>query len=99
MADKGVTSGYRGNSGLEGVTGGYNGLQGVPGGCKGYTGLKGVQGITGGYKGLKVITRGYRDLGGFTRRCRKTFFYLQRPHILFLAIFCITIKVEEISNF
>ena len=78
---------------------GSRGLQEVTGGYKGYAGLNEVQGITGGYKGLQMITRGYRDLERFTRGCRKTFFYLQRPQILFLALFCKTIKVEEISNF
>ena len=78
---------------------GSMGLQEVTGGYKGYAGLKEVQGITGGYKGLQMITRGYRDLERFTRGCRKTLFYLQRPQIRFLALFCKTIKVEEISNF
>ena len=41
---QGVSSGYRGNSGLEVVTGGYKGLQWVPGGYKRLQGVtKGTQ--------------------------------------------------------
>ena len=81
-----VTRGYRG---LQGVTKGYRELQGV---TRGYTGL---QGVTGGYKWLKGVTRGYRGL----QRIIETFFYLERSQILLLGLFCIKIKVEDISNF
>ena len=75
--------------GLQGVTGGYKGLQGV---TRGY---KGLQGVSRGYKGWHGVTRGYRRLQWII----KTFFYLERSHILFLSLFCIKIKVEEISIF
>ena len=69
--------------GLQGVTGGYRGLQGVTGG------YKGLQGVTGGDKGLQGVTKDYRNF----------FFELKRSQILFLCLFCIKIKVKEISNF
>ena len=55
----------------------------------------GIQGFTRGYRGLQGVTRGYRGL----QRIIETFFYLERSQILFLGLFCIKIKVEEISNF
>ena len=69
--------------GIEGVTKGYRGLQGVP------RGNKGLQGVTGSEKGLQ----------GFTKDYRIFFLELERSQILFLGLFCIKIKVEEISNF
>ena len=69
--------------GIQGVTRGYRGLQGVTGG------YKGLQGVTGGDKGLQGVTKDYRNF----------FFQLERSQILFLGLFCIKIKVEEISNF
>ena len=74
---------YRRLQGLQGATGGYNSSQGVTGGCKG------LQGVTRGYKGLQGVTIDYRNF----------FFELERSQILFLGLFCIKIKVEEISNF
>ena len=67
----------------------YRRLQGV---TRGY---KGLQGVTRGYKGLEGVTRGRRGL----QRIIQIFFRLERSQILFLALFCIKIKVEEISNF
>ena len=43
---------------------------------------RGLQEVTGGYKGLQGVTRGYRGL--------------ERSQILFLGLFWIKIKVEEI---
>ena len=51
---------------------------------------RGLQGIKGGYKGLQGVTRRYRGL----QRIIETLF-----QILFLGLFCIKIKVKEISNF
>ena len=68
----------------------YRGLQGVTGGYKGLQGMtKGLQEVTGGDKGLQGVTKDYRNF----------FFELERSQILFLGLFCIKIKVEEISNF
>ena len=59
--------------------------------------------MTGGYKGLQELTRGDRGLEGVRRGYRglqrsiETFFLLKRSQILFLGLFCIKIKVEEIS--
>ena len=76
--------------GIQGVTRGYRGLQGV---TRGYRGL---QGVTRGYKVLQGVTGGYRGL----KEIIETFFFeLERSQILFLGLFCIKIKVEEISNF
>ena len=84
-----VTWEYRG---LQGVTGGYNGLLGVKRGyrrsqrfTRGYRGYKGLPGVTNRYRGLQ--------------RIMETLFYLERLQILFVGLFCIKIKVEEISNF
>ena len=80
----------------------YRGLQGV---IRGYRGL---QGVTRSYKGLRRVTRDYKRLQlwqGFIRGYRglqriiETFFYLERSQILFLSLFCIKIKDEEIWNF
>ena len=63
----------------------------------------GLQGVTRGYKALQGVTRGDRGLQGVTRGYRgfqriiETFFLLKRSQILFLGLFCIKIKVEEIS--
>ena len=79
--------------GLQGVAEGYKGLQG---------GYKGLQGITGGYNGLQGLTLGDKGLQGVTgvlQRLIETFFQLERSQILFPCLFCIKIKVEEISNF
>ena len=79
--------------GIQGVTRGYRGLQGV-------TGVyKGLQGVTGGYKGLQRVTGGDKGLQGVTKDYRNFFFELECSQILFLGLFCIKIKVEEISNF
>ena len=75
------------------VTGGYRGLQGVTGR------YKGLQGATGGYKGLQGVTAGDKGIQGVTIDYRNFFFELERSQILFLGLFCIKIKVEEISNF
>ena len=71
------------------VTGAYKGLQGVTRGCKG------LQGVTGGFKGLHLVTRDDIGLQGIIQ----TFFALERSQILFLGLFSLKIKVEEISNF
>ena len=66
---------------------------------------RGLEEVTGGYKGLQGVTRGYRGLQGVTggdkglQRIIETFSQLERSHILFLGLFCIKIKVKEISNF
>ena len=74
----------------------YRGLQGV---TRGYRGL---QGVTRGYKGLQGVTRGDKRGQGVTGAYKglyKLIFLIERSQILFLAPFCIKIKVEEISNF
>ena len=88
--------------GLEGITGSYNGLQGV---TRGYNGLEGVtrsynglQGVTRGYRGLQGVTGGYKGLQR-GQRILEPFFKLERFQILFLGVFCIKIKVQEMSNF
>ena len=71
----------------------------------------GIQGVTRGYKGLQGVTRGYQGLQGVTgsgkclqgvtvglQRIIETCFSLERSQILFLCLFCIKFKVEEISN-
>ena len=45
-----------------------------------------------GDKGLQGVT-------GRLQRIIETFFQLERSQILFLGLFCIKFKVEEISNF
>ena len=75
--------------GLQGVKGGYRWLQGVS---------KGLQGLTSGYRGLQGVTRGDKGLQGVTKDYRN-FFQLECSQILFLSLFCITIKGEEISKF
>ena len=82
--------------GIPGVTRGCRGLKGVTGG------YKGLQGVTGGYKGLQGVTVGDKGLHGVRgglQRIIETFFQLERSQILFLGLFCIKFKVEEISNF
>ena len=75
-------------------------------GIKGVTrGYRGLQGVTRGYKGLQGVTRGYRGSQGVTRGSRgfqwiiEPYFSVERSQILYLSLFCITIKVEVISNF
>ena len=58
-------------------------------------GYRWLQGVTRGYKGWQGVTRGYSGL----QRIIETFFLLERSQILFFRLFCIKIKVEEISNF
>ena len=71
------------------MTGGYKGLQGATRGDRGLQEVTfGLQGVTGGYKGLQAL-----------QRIIETFFLLKRSQILFLGLFCIKIKVKEISNF
>ena len=48
-----------------------------------------------GYKRLQGVTRGYKGLQGFTGGDKG----LERSQIPFLGLFCIKIKVEEISIF
>ena len=76
--------------GIPGVTRGYRVLQEV---TRGY---KELQGVTRGYK---RVTRGDKGLQGVTKDYRNFFFQLEGSQILFLGLFCIKIKVEEISNF
>ena len=78
--------------GIQGVTRFYRGLQGVTGG------YKGLQGVTGGYKGLKGITRGNKALQG-VQRIIEYFFLTRTFPDTFFGLFCIKIKVEEISKF
>ena len=70
----------------------YRGLQGVTS-C-----YKGLQGVTGGYKGLQEVTGGDKGLQGVTKDYRNFFLTRTFPDT-FLALFCIKIKVEAISNF
>ena len=81
---------------------GYNGLQGVTGGYRGYKGLQGVtrgyKGLKGGYKGLQVVTGGDNGLKGVTKDYRN--FFKTRTFTDFVfSLFCMKIKVKEISNF
>ena len=76
--------------GLQGVTKSYRVLQRV---TRGYRGLQGVtrgnNGVTGCDKALQGVTKDYRN------------FFLTRtfPDTFSFPLFCIKIKVEEISNF
>ena len=70
----------------------YRWLEEVNWGCKGYRGL---QGVTRGYRGLKGVTGADKGLQWII----ETFSYLERSQILFLGLFNIKIKGEEISNF
>ena len=96
LFSRSMTWQYRG---LQGVTWGYNGLQGLTGGYKGLRGVTGGfkwwQGVTSADKGWQGVARRYRRL----QRIIQTFFYPERSRILFLGLFCIKIKVEQISNF
>ena len=60
---------------------------------------RGLQGVTGGYKGLQGVTGGDKGLQGVTKDYAHFFFEIERSQILFLGLFCIKIKVEEICNF
>ena len=106
---QGVTRGYKGlhgvsrvDRGLQGVTVGYKGWRGVTRGFSGLQrvtgGYKGLRGVTKRYKGWQGVTRGYKGIQRVTKDYRN-FFELERSQILFLGLFCIKIKVEEISNF
>ena len=70
-----------------------------------YKGLQEVTGVTRGYRGLQGVTGGYRRLKGVTgadkglQRIIETFSLLERSQILFLGLFCLKIKVNEISRF
>ena len=75
--------------GLQGVAEGYKGLQAVK------RGYRGLQGITKGDGGVQGVTGAYRGL----QRIIKFFFITKRSQMLFLGLFCMNIKVEEISNF
>ena len=68
----------------------------------------GIHGVTGGYKRLQGVTRGYSGLQGLTgddkelqgvTKDYRNFFLTRTFPDLFLSLFCIKIKVEEISNF
>ena len=67
------------------------GLQGVTGG------YKGLQGVTGADKGLQRVTRSYKGLQAVTKDYRNFFLTRTLPDT-FLSLFCIKIKVEEISK-
>ena len=71
--------------GIQGVRRGQRVLQGV---TRVYRGYKGLQGVTGGDKALQGVTKDYRN-----------FFLSRNSKIVFLGLFCIKIKLEEISNF
>ena len=62
-------------------------------------GYKGLQGVTRGYTGLQGVTRGLQGATGGLQRIIETFSYLERSQLIFPCLFCIKIKVEEISNF
>ena len=53
---------------------------------------------TEGYKELQDVTGGYKGLQGVTKDYRNFFLELERSQILFLGLFYIKIKVEEISK-
>ena len=74
------------------MTRGHWGLQGVTGG------YKRLQRVTGGYKQLQGVTGDEKGLQGFTKDYRN--FFLSRTfQDTFFGLFCIKIKVEQISNF
>ena len=58
----------------------------------------GIEGVTRGYKGVTGVTGGDNGLQGLTKDYRN-FLLTRTSQILFLGLFCIKIKVEEISNF
>ena len=75
--------------GIQGITRGYRGSQGVTGGYKRLKAVtRGYKGVKGGDKGLQGATKGYRN-----------FFLTRTFPDTFSSLFCIKIKVEEISNF
>ena len=74
----------------------YKGLQGVTGVTRGY---KGLPGVTGGYKGLQRVTGGDKGLQGITKDYRNFLLTSTFPDTFSWSIFCIKIKVKEISNF
>ena len=55
--------------------------------------------MTGGWRVLQGVTAAYIRLQRLLKDYRRLVFYLERPQILFLGLFCIKIKVEEISKF
>ena len=59
----------------------------------------GLQGVTGGYRGLQGVSGGYKGLQGVTGDYNGLHKELERPQILFLDLFRLKIKVDEISNF
>ena len=68
---------------------------GIHGVTRGYRRL---QGITRGYRGLQEVTGGDKGFQGVAKDYRNFFLTLTFPDT-FLGLFCIKIKVEEISNF
>ena len=81
--------------GIQGVRRGHRVLQGVQGFTRGF---KRLQGVTGGYKGLQGVTGDDKALQGVTTDYRNFFLNRTFPDT-FLGLFCIKIKVKEISNF
>ena len=75
------------------MTGGYRGLQGVT------SGDSGIEGVTGGYKGLQAGTGGYKGLQVVTKDYRNFFLTRPFPDTFLHGLFCIKMKVEEISSF
>ena len=73
----------------------YRGLKGLQGVTEGHNGL---QGVTKGYKGLQGVTGGDKGLQGVTKDYRNFFLTRTFPDTFF-GLFCIKIKVEEISKF
>ena len=68
----------------------------------------GIQGVTRGYRALQGVTRGYRGLQGVTgvdkelqgvTKDYRNFFLTRTFPDTFFSLFCIKIKVEEISHF
>ena len=57
--------------------------------------MGGLRGVTKGSKGLQGVRRRYSGLKSII----ETFLSLELSQILFLGLFFIKIKVEEISNF
>ena len=60
---------------------------------------RGLPGITGDYKALQGVTGGDKGLQGITKDYRNFLLISTFPDTFSWSIFCIKIKVEEISNF
>ena len=59
---------------------------------------RGLQGVTRGYRGLQEVTGGDKGFQGVAKDYRNFFLTRTFPDTIF-GLFCIKIKVQEISNF